>query len=184
MDWYSNNEALRESVLVNTNQVNEAIKIVYEFLPRIDLFLQSKGLSHLTDDFTQEAFTILVAECERQNIEDVKAYFFTIISNLVAKHYKKRQKDESLSTQLFRDAEINTIPRAWVLQNLEEQNHLLQYVFNLMDIHLDEHSRRILQMKYLEGLTYKEISQVTGKTESSLRKTASRAIKKLRSLCL
>jgi RNA polymerase sigma-70 factor (ECF subfamily) len=183
MDYKSNGAPREVKVLTTNDQISEIIRVIDEHIPYIDRFLLSKGLSHLTDDITQDAFIALLKACEEQDISDVKAYFFIVIRNLTAQYYRKAEKREEVLKQILEKREIEIAPDVLVLYETEEQNELLQYVFSLMEVHLDDHSRKILQMKYLEGLTYKEISRITGKSEGSLRKVASRAIQLLRNLC-
>jgi RNA polymerase sigma-70 factor (ECF subfamily) len=86
-------------------------------------------------------------------------WLFTIAKNLILDEWRKTSREAK------KIANSNAIDDKILMHEV--------------DLHLSESDRELLELKYIDNLTYLEISGLLNKTEVSLRKMVSRIIKKL-----
>jgi RNA polymerase sigma-70 factor (ECF subfamily) len=101
-----------------------------------------------------------------------QAWLYQIARNTVIDHYRTKKDASNIDdywsisdkTDILRDTEIKL--------KLEEVDEYLQQ--------LKPMQREIIIMRVWQGMSYKEISEITGKSEASAKMVFSRAINKLR----
>jgi len=115
-------------------------------------------------DISQDVF-IHLYNCiiQKKEIRNEKAWLYKVTSNLCLAFIKKNKRINSIkteATEVQTESDINTeILEA--LQKLKEKDRMLLTLYN-------------------EGLTYKELAEITGIKFTSISKTLSRALKKLK----
>lgn len=116
-------------------------------------------------DISQDVFTELYGSILRRNeIRNVKSWLFKVTSNLCLSYLKRNNKiGEYKTTKQFEDEqevpENSMVLEA--LQRLEEKDQMLLTLYN-------------------EGLSYKELAEITGIKYTSVGKTLSRTLKRLK----
>lgn len=150
------------------------------FSPQIYRFFVVRTLSKETaEDLIQEAFLKLISHIDSFNEElgPFSAWFWQIVRNTAKDYYRKKKalplSDEILRQKEQRDfAEGKGDPETG--QRLAEINELLKT--------FDEEEQEIFSLRYLSGLSYREISHQTGKSEVALRVSIHRLNQKIRKL--
>jgi len=110
-----------------------------------------------------------------QEIENFQAFLFQTAKNLVIDHYRARAVQE-LPIDEF------------VEENISDQKDVISELsgrFELEKIQdvlakLPEPYREVIILRFVEDLPFKEIAQITGKTEGNLRVIVNRGLKLLR----
>ncbi len=95
-------------------------------------------------------------------------WIFVISKTAVLDTFRKRTSDLKKIEMLFNEQEF------FLPNDQEEDVGLLQV------LDLDEEQKRLLEFKYIEEMTYEEISKVLNKSEVSIRKMVSRLVSKLK----
>ncbi len=130
----------------------------------------------LAEDITQEVFTrFWQALREGTSMRSERALLYTIARNLVIDWYRKKREsslDEITDTGIeFRGEDAPDVTRE------AEMKEALNVISTL-----DEPSREVIMMRYVEGFTPKEIAQVTGESTNVVSVRLNRALKKVRTL--
>ena len=98
------------------------------------------------------------------------AWLLKIASNMVADRSKKLAKEQSLN-----EADEPTEPRGLDLEAVEQQALLFQLVGKLAD-----DQRRVVEMRFAEEKSIREIAQDLGRSEGAVKQLQFRALKNLR----
>lgn len=101
------------------------------------------------------------------------AWLFAIAHNLVVDHYRASRR-ELVGVDLDRHTDSLADPEACTLRA-----DLRRELQSALD-HLRPDQRRIVSLRLIEGLSYDEISALTGKKAGALRVACSRALTRLR----
>ena len=104
------------------------------------------------------------------------AWLYRIAYNEICNHAKKEKKQEKIRQSVMKDDSKSTY----------EMNHYgeeksFKFVHEYLD-KLPAKDKDIIMLRFFEKKTFSEISQITGKNESTLRVNLHRALKKLESL--
>ncbi len=128
-------------------------------------------------DLTQECFLKMLnyAKNPKNKIKNPKALLYKIAKNLLADFFKHQQKHktediENIKHKLKDEVEIEDI--------LEDKNY-----FNLIIKELNnmpEDHKNLIIFRYIDGLSFSEISKIMQKSQVSLRVQVTRIIKSLR----
>ncbi|MDA1334785.1 MAG: sigma-70 family RNA polymerase sigma factor [bacterium] len=103
------------------------------------------------------------------------AWLYTIARNSIIDHWKKKKDLIPDDPDVFfatREAPDRT-------ERLAEQNEASRLVYGALTS-LGDDQREIMTLKFIDGLTNKEIAKMTGKSEPAIRQVQSRALKSLR----
>ncbi|MBF0408187.1 MAG: sigma-70 family RNA polymerase sigma factor [Candidatus Riflebacteria bacterium] len=103
-----------------------------------------------------------------------QSWLFQITRNKIHDFYKEQFKSRQLQASVP-DEILNNISSS---VNIEEEVGSRSEVESLLQ-GLSESEREIMVLRFTEGLSYSEISQITGKSEAGLRQTICRAIRAL-----
>ncbi|WP_088104350.1 RNA polymerase sigma factor [Halalkalibacter urbisdiaboli] len=130
------------------------------------------------EDILQETvYRYLVCMENKEVIKDRKSWLFRVAINLYYDLYRKRKRRNEIIERFMRhDLWDATTPEQVILQ--KETWRQLEKILN----QLPSRSKEILLMKYVGGLTYKEIASITSLEESSVKTMAFRARKQLLSI--
>lgn len=130
----------------------------------------------MSEDLVQDTFTKAWSYLMRGGeVGSMEAFLYHILKGLIIDEYRKR-KATSLDVLIQKgfdpgiDSSMRTID---VFDG--------KIAVNLIKI-LPKNYRKIMRMKYLEGLSLKEISEVTGQTKNTIAVQMHRGLKKLRFL--
>lgn len=132
--------------------------------------------STLSEDLVQETFMkTWVYLVKNGKIDLMKAFLFRVLDNLIVDEYRKH-KTTSLELIMQKGFE----PKNNIAESSDNRIDGKKAVL-LID-NLPEKYKQILRMRYLQGLSIKEIHFITGQSENSIAVQAHRGLKKLRLL--
>lgn len=130
----------------------------------------------LAQDLTQEVFTrFWQALREGTVMRSERALLYTVARNLIIDWYRKK-KESSLDVLTEAGLEFTGEGAADV-----EREALMGEALRMIN-ELDEPSREALLMRYVEGLSPKEIADLTGESANAVSVRLNRAMKKVRVL--
>lgn len=130
----------------------------------------------LAEDLTQEVFTrFWQAVREGTHMRSERALLYTIARNLVIDWYRKK-KEQSLDVLTEQGIEFRSEDHQDVEGAAQVQEALS--VIN----QLDDVSKEALLMRYVEGLSPRDIAGITGDTANAVSVRINRALKKVRAI--
>jgi RNA polymerase sigma-70 factor (ECF subfamily) len=144
--------------------------------PIYNLAYRMTGSSEDADDLTQETFIHAYQYLWRYDTSrKFFTWLYTLALNLIRSHLRKKNKyiksSEELSAHLL--SEKNHSPETELIKTQEINVYLLR---------LEEESRALLIMKYMQELSFEEIAQITGKSLSAVKMSVYRRFEKLKDL--
>jgi len=141
---------------------NNNYRLVYHLAQKMVPF------SDDVSDLVQEVFIRLYQNLEKgSSIEFPRSWLYKVTVNKCIDFTKKQQKHEKIESASFLKDENDLV------ENIEKQDVVR---LALSKLKKDE---RVLAILYSEGLSYKEIAEITGIRFSSVGKTISRTLAKL-----
>lgn len=145
------------------------------YTPIYRYFYGRTGDKDLAEDLTQEVFLKVHKQAVKGEQMDnlPKAYFFTIARNTLIDEWR-RAKSVSLEPEVW-----DNLPGgddASRSAQVRESGDITAKVL----ASLSDEAREIISWRYLAGLSNKEISELTGKSEEAIRQIQSRGLRKLR----
>lgn len=131
----------------------------------------------ISEDLTSDTFFKALKSLNKfdTTIENVslKAWFMKIAYNNVIDYYKKK-KDELCLDDILEKSECNDLAKE--IDDKEKLKEVVTYLKTLKQ----EHSE-ILIMRLWDNLSYKQIAEITWKTEDNCKKIVSRTLVKINS---
>ena len=132
----------------------------------------------LSEDLVQNTFiktwSYLVS---RGKIDGMKAFLYHVLNNLIVDEYRKKKRQPVSLDVLADDGFTPSIDNSEELFNTIDGEKIVLLIKKLPEIH-----REILHMRYILDLSLKEMSVITGQTESTLSVRVHRGIQKLKLL--
>lgn len=125
-----------------------------------------------TEDLVSIVFTKALENISKFNKGYFSAWLYQIARNTVIDHYRTNKSTQDLE----RMAELSVDNP--ILENMDNGIELQEIKAKLDK--LNEIQRDIIIMRVWDGLSYKEISQIIGKSENNCKMIFSRALKELR----
>lgn len=113
------------------------------------------------------------------DIQDPKAYLFKSFYRLLFSELKKNRKFQGISFDQLEEKGNWLFERE--MESLEGTLDLQKKVHKLMK-ELPEKQRKVLQLRFQEGLAYNEIADFTGKSKQTIYNQIHASIRKLRML--
>lgn len=158
----------------------QAFSELYNFL--IDrLYRYLAGRYHLQRseilDLIGDFFVKLRERLDRiQENQSVEAWIWTMFRNFVADWFKTKKQDRRLDVydEILYDEAADPARHA-------QNNHQLERIYRVLDT-LDDLSREIIILKYVEDLSFESIARIVNLQPDAVRQRASRAIKAVQSL--
>ncbi|MEI6843245.1 MAG: RNA polymerase sigma factor [bacterium] len=128
------------------------------------------------EDILQDVFIKIFRNLKSIKIgpDGVRPYFYTITRNTIIDFYRKKIPEDTSEDLNFIPYEGNT---AFEDMMVKESKIELNKILDL----LPADAREIVILRYISGLSNKEISKIVGKKEDSLRQTESRSLRFLKS---
>lgn len=122
--------------------------------------------THLAEDLTQETFLRYFAQNSYINRGKQLAYLYTIARNLCTDYYRKR-KIEELPEEIA-DNFMEEVENNLYLQMAVEK--------------LPEEMQELILLHYVNGLTGREISEITGLSRTAIYRREKEALKRLKKM--
>lgn len=168
-----------------TQEDNDKIKLLYEIYeqPMYRIAYAVLKNTGLAEDAVSDAFVRIIRRLNRIKdpySEKTKAYIVKIIKSTSVNIYRKNKRIINRETVIddtvlqISDSSQNTEEN--VIERIENQNR--RNLFNK----LDNTDRTIINLRYGNDLSWKEVAERTDMTESTVRKRFERAKKKLLSM--
>lgn len=155
----------------------EAFASLYDtYVDRVYRFIFFRvGESRLAEDLTSQTFLKAWESVGRYQIRGLPfaAWLFRIARNKVIDNYRVSKETVSL------EAALSTQPDPNGRVDEKVEGHLEIEQMRVALRRLTEDQRQVLTLKFIEGLSTKEISQVTGKREGAIRALQMRGLQAL-----
>lgn len=127
-------------------------------------------------DLTQTVFVKVMTNLPRyQEKGHPLAYFYTAARNAVTDHWR-RQRPVVDDPEPVLDQLADSTPTA--AEQLDDKERRYMILRTISKLPADQ--QEIITMKFINGLTNAEISQITGKSEAAVRQLQHRGLKNLR----
>lgn len=131
--------------------------------------------------FSQRVFSYLLSKrCNHADAEDILQKVFIKVhesKHLYNDKYKFEQWIFVISRSLVMDHFRSTTREANNKNKID--NHEIEEC-NFPELYIDKNEKELLELKYIDELSYKELSLIFNKSETSLRKMVSRITANLR----
>ncbi|MCC5928751.1 MAG: sigma-70 family RNA polymerase sigma factor [Cyclobacteriaceae bacterium] len=123
-----------------------------------------------------------------ENLKNIEIYLLKVVRNRLIDHYRSIRKflDHDIQKLEYAGSE-NRIPVNFsisqediIIQD-EDQQHLTQKIANLLN-QLTDRQREIIFLKFYNGLNDKQISEITGLQNQSVRNKAHQALTKMKKM--
>jgi len=129
-----------------------------------------------SEDLVQETFMkTWVYLVKGGKINTMKSFLYHILNHLIIDEYRKH-KNTSLDTLLEKGFEPSVVNSENIFNTLDGK------AMFLLIKHLPRTYQKVIRMKYVQDLTIKEISLITGQTKNAITVQIHRGLKKLRLL--
>lgn len=127
------------------------------------------------EDIVQETLIRLWNETKNQEVENLKAFAMTVCRNLsIDINERKERLNISLNEDIHEQADLSRLPDEEI--ETQERYGLLNSLINS----LPEKQRTAIQLRDIEGRSYKEIAQVMDISESDVKVNIFRARQKIK----
>ncbi len=173
---HAKSQRFRASYLMDQDETKAYFLQIYDtYADSIYRFCLLKVSSQeVAEDLTQEVFTrFWQALREGTVMRSERALLYTVARNLVIDWYRKK-KESSLDALTEEGIEFSGEGAGEILQAAEMQEALAAIAT------LDEPSREALLLRYVEGLSPRDIAQLSGESANAVSVRLNRAIKKVR----
>jgi RNA polymerase sigma factor (sigma-70 family) len=151
----------------NEKQRRELFSEIWEcFYPGLILFIYSfAGIKHEADDHAQEIFTKVFCRLDSYNpFYSFSTWFYRIARNYCIDVVRKKQTEEKRHMQIQTITAGEQISPEDLLMQKEQLRILKDFITSVTD-----REKRILLLRYSENLKYREISDILGINESTIR---------------
>lgn len=160
-----------------TEKDKESFEYFYQTLATpIYRFLYLKtGKKEVAEDLMQDTFVKLYkAQKEGSVLTTSKSYIYTIAKNTLTDYYRKKKPvllDEEMETTIADDTQdiIGVIDLEHEIARLRKSLALLT-----------EEQREVVEMRFMQDMSGREIADILGKKEDAVRQLQARALKTLR----
>ena len=130
----------------------------------------------LARDLTQEAFMKTWREIAAgKQIQNIKAFVYKVMRNLIIDNSRKK-KETSLDVMMETGFDVAFDTRKQIDAGID-----VQEAVKLLE-QLDEKYREVVLMRYIDGLTPREIAKIIDESENTISVRINRGIKQLREL--
>ncbi len=128
-------------------------------------------------DAVQDTF-LRLCDQERAGVEDrLKAWLFTVCRNLILDHHRKEKRMSTMDEDAAHGLASSELAPGAALERSETVSVVMQTLERL-----PEKQREVLRLKFQQGLSYKQIADVTGHSTGNVGFLVHHGIKGLREL--
>jgi len=154
----------------------EAFGILYEaYIKKIYDFIFYRTMHRqIAEDLTSQTFFKALKNIKKYNAEkgSFSTWLYQIARNTVIDNYRKAKPEIDLDKAYDLSSNENMTESIDHKQSLEKVEQYLSK--------LSPEQRELITMRLWDSLTFKEIAEITGKTEASCKMTVSRILVKMR----
>lgn len=142
--------------------------------PFFRFFVQRTGIRAVAEDLVQDVFVKLVRRIDTFDpaLGNFTPWFWQIARNALNDYFRQK-KTFSLSEIDEEQGETIAID-----DSLDNKGLVAEIMDKVREF--SEEEQELFSLRYVQGLSYREIAGITGKTEVSLRVAAHRIVKKLK----
>ena len=116
--------------------------------------------------------------CLGNNIDNMKAFVYKVANNLLINELERRKRHSSLDAM---NEDVNFEPPSDIDESTIEQEAEAKMMFGKL-AQLDPDHKELILLRYVDGLSIKEIAEATGEDENNISVKLHRIIKKLKEL--
>lgn len=150
------------------------VKKIYMLYSK-EIYLYIYSICHckeIAEDLTQETFVKAILSLANSH-ENMRAWLYIVARNLTYNHLRKHNK-EIIKDEIIVEDFIE--PMDEIIKN-EDKRYLYKTLFKIKS-----QTREILILKYFNGLSIKEISNITSLTEQNIKVIIHRGKRKIRKI--
>lgn len=149
-----------------------------QYAPRVYTYIRYRvDDMQAADDLTAQTFeqALLGLGSYRAEQAPFCAWLFGIAHNVVSRHYRAQRRHRWLPLDAILNRESDNPPPEDIAIRNETNNQLVWAVAQLRD-----HERDLIALKFVAGLTNRQIAEVTGFSESNVGVIIYRSLKQLK----
>lgn len=169
---------LKSTINKAKNGDKDAFSLIYNeyFSPVFRYVYLRTGSKVLSEDISQEVFIKTYNSLSRFELKKnlILPYFFTIARNTII-DYKRRQKNREFSYEFMEIVGDNSLNIQENLSKKEESQEVFRQIAGLPD-----DQREAIILKFINGLSNKEIADILDKKEDTVRQLQSRGLRTIR----
>jgi RNA polymerase sigma-70 factor (ECF subfamily) len=169
--------ALIRSSIEGDSKAFEALYLHY--MERIYRYIFFRvGDEAQAEDMTEEVFVRTWEALPKYKLGESRftSWLYTIAHNLIVDHYRRRNPTPISSEDLARHADPRDLPER-IIDRKQEFEVLANSIMQLEDL-----EQQVLLLRFVEGLSHREIAKIIGKSQTASRVIQHRALKALRIL--
>lgn len=175
---FQSNSATAEKDLVNKAKTDRtAFLQIYDmnFQRIYDYVYYRTHNQNEAEEITSNIFLSALESIERFEYREipVAVWLYRIASNAVADYYRKKGRDVEMKEEFLANEET-TSPEALLVRKSEQEQLLLLIKT------LPVQQQQAIILRYIQNLSYKDISQIMDKTEGSVKQLLHRGLMSLR----
>lgn len=110
------------------------------------------------------------------DLDNIKAFLYSVLNNKIIDYYRKKK-----STSLDALHEEGFNPRSDDGEERITESAEIQQIVGMLD-KLQENYRDVIIMRYIDGLSPKEIADITGEKENTVSVRLNRAVNKMKEI--
>ncbi len=159
---------------------SEAFETLYlRYLEKIYRYIYFRvGDEAQAEDMTEEVFVRAWEALPKFQLGKSRftSWLYTIAHNLLVDHYRRRNPVSISADDLARYADPSELPER-IVGRKQEFEVLAKSIMQLDDL-----EQQVLLLRFVEGLSHREIAAIIGKSQTASRVIQHRALKALRAL--
>lgn len=151
-------------------------QVVADYGPGLLRYLQRWVSTELSQEIIQESFLKLWQEDPQSLEHKVKEWLFCVCRNRAFDHLRKESKMSHFDSK---NQNIRTDPETDPDRQLERRQEQTEITLLMEKLNFNE--KEVLRLKFQEGFSYKQISEITGHTVSHVGVLIHQGIQKIKS---
>ena len=160
--------SLSDRELIEEYKATEDLKVLgalYHRYTHLVAVLCMKYLKNKADseDAAMEIFEVLIQDLRRHEIQNFKAWLFTVIRNHCFKRLRTKQRDKEKEREYQKSD--STFMESDPVLDLEGESDVIQQNIGRLQEGIDSlktEQRECIQLFYLKEMSYKEVVDITG----------------------
>lgn len=159
---------------------SEAFEALYlHYMEKIYRYIYFRvGDEAQAEDMTEDVFVRAWEALPNFKLSESRfsSWLYTIAHNLLVDHYRRRNPAQISTDDLARYADPGDLPER-IVGKKQEFDVLAKSIMQLDDL-----EQQVLLLRFVEGLSHREIAAIIGKSQTASRVIQHRALKSLRAL--